>query len=97
MTAPNTGVVEGFSQIAAAGAGTRVRTLQFQVLQPDDTRVEVDMQVVVLADVDGKALGTQFSPLYVDSARICGAIGELQEEVRKLRAVMERYTESSED
>jgi hypothetical protein len=97
MTAPNTGDVEGYSQIAAAGAGSRVRTLQYEVLQPDDTRVEVEMQVVVLADTDGKVLGTKNAPLHVDSAHLGGLIEAMTEEIVKLRRVMERYTESSED
>jgi hypothetical protein len=92
MTAPDAGIAEAYSQIQAAGAGTKVRTLQYEILQPDDSRSTVDMQVVVLADELGKALGTQWAPLHVDSERLGGKIDDLCAEIRRLRMVMEHYT-----
>ena len=81
--------VEQFSRIAADGAGDRVRTLELELLQSDGTRATVAMQVMVLSDTEGTAVGSRLSPLHVDSMRLGGLIEDLTAEVRRLRELLQ--------
>ena len=49
-------MAEAFVQLAADGAGKRVRNVTAEVLQPDGTVATVYMQVLTLADAEGKIL-----------------------------------------
>ncbi len=80
--------VEGNSQIQADGSGDKVRTLEFEVLQPNGTRATVVMQVMAMADNSGTLIGDKYNPVYVDSQRLGEAVHELTEEVRRLTQLM---------
>jgi len=80
---------EAFARIAPDSTGDRIRTNELTILQADGTRVVVSVQVVGLADADGKIIGKPETPLYVDSTNLSSLLENLTDEIRKLRQVMQ--------
>jgi len=46
---------ESYVQVAPNSTGPKIRNLQLNVLQPDGTTATVQMQVVSIVDLDGRA------------------------------------------
>lgn len=80
---------ETYTQVAPDSTGDKIRTTEASILQGSGGRITVSMQVIQLADSDGKIIGQYSAPIHFMSSQLESAIEDLADEIRKLRTIIE--------